>query len=91
MRLLFDECVDERLRLAFTGHDCQTARFAKLAELKNGELISAAQTAGFDVLITADQNIPAQQNIAGRVIVFETCSHWCRLCYPHLGRFAPVK
>ena len=36
MRLLIDECVDERLRLLFSGHDCQTARFAKLAGLKNG-------------------------------------------------------
>ena len=30
MRLLIDECVDERLRLLFPGHDCQTARFANL-------------------------------------------------------------
>ncbi len=28
MRLLIDECVDERLRLLFPGHDCQTARLA---------------------------------------------------------------
>ena len=28
MRLLIDECVDERLRLLFPDHDCQTARFA---------------------------------------------------------------
>jgi hypothetical protein len=26
MRLLIDECVDERLRLLFPGYDCQTAR-----------------------------------------------------------------
>jgi predicted nuclease of predicted toxin-antitoxin system len=37
MRLLIDECVDERLRLLFPDHDCQTARFAKLAGLKNGQ------------------------------------------------------
>jgi len=28
MRLLVDECVDERLRLLFPGYECQTARFA---------------------------------------------------------------
>src|SRR5258708_40091027 len=33
MRLLIDECVDERLRFLFPGHDCQTARFADLAGL----------------------------------------------------------
>ena len=28
MRLLIDECIDERLRRLFTGHECQTARRA---------------------------------------------------------------
>lgn len=68
MRLLFDECIDERLRLLFPGHDCQTARFANLAGLKNGRLLTAAEDAGFQVLITVDQNIPDQQNLSGRKI-----------------------
>jgi predicted nuclease of predicted toxin-antitoxin system len=68
MRLLIDECVDERLRVLFPGHDCQTARFANLAGLKNGILLEAAEAAGFDVLITVDQSIPDQQNLAGRRI-----------------------
>ena len=68
MRLLIDECIDERLRLLFPSHDCQTARFADLAGLKNGRLLEAAEAAGFDVLITVDQNIPDQQNLAGRKI-----------------------
>ena len=70
MRLLFDECVDERLRLLFEGYDCETARFANLAGLKNGRLLDAAEAAGFDVLITVDQNIPDQQNLDGRRISF---------------------
>jgi predicted nuclease of predicted toxin-antitoxin system len=68
MKLLVDECVDERLRLLFPGHDCQTAHFANLAGLKNGRLVEAAEEAGFDVLITVDQNIPDQQNLSGRKI-----------------------
>jgi predicted nuclease of predicted toxin-antitoxin system len=68
MRLLLDECVDTRLRLLFAGHDCQTARFANLVGLKNGALLDAAEAAGFNVLITVDQNIPNQQNIIGRLI-----------------------
>ena len=68
MRLLLDECIDERLRLLFPSHDCQTARFADLAGLENGRLLAAAEAGGFDVLITADQNIPDQQNLAGRKI-----------------------
>jgi predicted nuclease of predicted toxin-antitoxin system len=66
MRLLIDECVDERLRHLFPGHVCQTARFANLAGLKNGRLLEAAEAAGFDILITVDQSIPDQQNLAGR-------------------------
>ena len=68
MKLLIDECVDERLRLAFPGHECQTARFANLAGLKNGRLLEAAEAMGFDVLITVDQNIPDQQNLSQRKI-----------------------
>ena len=68
MRLLIDECVDQRLRLLFPGHDSQTAGFANLAGLKNGRLLEAAEGAGFDVLITTDQSIPDQQNLARRRI-----------------------
>jgi hypothetical protein len=36
--------------------------------LANGELLSAAERAGFSVLITVDQHMPTQQNLAGRSI-----------------------
>ena len=68
MRLLIDECVDERLRLLFPGHECQTAHFADLAGLKNGRLLEAGEAAGLDILITVDQNIPDQQIVTGRRI-----------------------
>ena len=68
MRLLIDECIDERLRHLFPEHDCETARFAELSGLTNGELLDAAESAGFEVLITVDQGIPHQQNLAGRKI-----------------------
>ncbi len=48
MRILLDECADQRLRLAFTGHDCQTAGYATLSDLKNGALLTAAEAAGFE-------------------------------------------
>jgi predicted nuclease of predicted toxin-antitoxin system len=68
MKLLIDECVDERLRFLFPEHECRTARFANLAGLKNGRLLEAAEAAGFDVLITVDRNIPDQQNLTQRSI-----------------------
>ena len=68
MRLLLDECIDERLRFLFPNCDCQTARFAGLAGLKNGVLLEAAEAGGFDALITVDQHVPDQQNLAGRTL-----------------------
>jgi hypothetical protein len=36
--------------------------------LKNGELLSAAEAAGFEVFVTTDRNIVHQQNLRGRRI-----------------------
>jgi hypothetical protein len=66
MRLLLDECIDERLRLLFSANDCHSARYAGLTGLENGELLLAAEVAGFDTIITVDQNIPDQQNLSSR-------------------------
>jgi hypothetical protein len=36
--------------------------------LRNGELLLAAEAAGFDVLLTTDKNMRYQQNLASRKI-----------------------
>ena len=68
MRILLDECLDEDLRHSFRDHDCQTCRYAGLKGLANGQLLSAAERAGFNVLVTVDQNLPYQQRLVGRAI-----------------------
>ena len=65
MRILIDECIDERFRSSLPGHDCQTARYAGLAGLKNSEL-TVAVAKGFDVFLTVDQGIEYQQNLIFR-------------------------
>ena len=78
MRILIDECIDERLRNSFSGYDCQTARYAGLAGLKNGDLLTAAETAGFDVFLTVDQGFAYQQNLTARnlaIIIFRAKSN----------------
>jgi hypothetical protein len=78
MRILIDECIDERFRNSLTGHDCQTARYAGLAGLKNGDLLNAAEAAKFDVFLTVDQGVEYQQNLTGRkisIIIFRTKSN----------------
>ena len=37
-----------------------------LGELENGDLIDAAEKAGFGALVTADRNLRSQQNLFGR-------------------------
>ena len=90
MRILIDECIDERFRNSLPGHDCQTARYAGLAGLTNGELLRAAETAKFDVFLTVDQGIEYQQNLTGRniaIIIFRTKSNRLKDLY-HTCPFA---
>ena len=44
------------------------ARHAGFAGLKNGALLLAGEAAGFDVIVTVDQNIPDQQSLVHRRI-----------------------
>ena len=46
--------------------------------LENGALLDAAEQAGFDLLLTCDQNVPHQQNLAGRKLALLVLStnHW---------------
>ena len=87
MRILIDECIDERFRNSLPGHDCQTVRYAGLAGLTNGELLAAAETARFDVFLTVDQGIEYQQNLSGRniaIIIFRTKSNRLKDLLPHV-------
>lgn len=64
MRVLLDECVPRKLRGEFPGHDVKTVPEMRWAGVKNGALLrNAAQF--FDVLITVDQRMDRQQDIAG--------------------------
>ena len=87
MRVLLDECIDERFRNYLPGHDCQSARYARLAGLKNGDLLTAAETAKFDVFLTVDQGVEYQQNLTGRsigIIIFHTKSNRLKDLLPHV-------
>ena len=68
MRILIDECIDRRLRDFLPGHECQTARYAGFGGLENGALLTAAENAKFDVLLTGDRGIEFQQDLRRRNI-----------------------
>jgi len=63
MKILFDECVDQKLIREFPDLDIQTVKKRGWAEQQNGNLLRLAERE-FDVFITTDQNIPDQQNLA---------------------------
>jgi hypothetical protein len=46
--------------------------------LENGALLDAAEKAGFDMLLTCDQNVRYQQNFSGRklALVVLSSNHW---------------
>jgi hypothetical protein len=50
------------------GHDVRTAAQQGWDTLKNGELLNAAEEAGFEIFLTPDKNMRFQQNLAGRKI-----------------------
>ncbi|MCX6590057.1 MAG: hypothetical protein NTZ56_00905 [Acidobacteria bacterium] len=68
MLVLLDNNAPRGLVRALVGHTVTEARERGWAELRNGELLSAAEDAGFDVFVTADKNIQYQQNLRDRKI-----------------------
>lgn len=78
MNVLFDNGVPRGVRAALSGHAVEEARARGWDTLRNGELLAAAEAAGFDVFVTTDRNIPRQQNLAGRnlAIVILSKARW---------------
>jgi hypothetical protein len=68
MRVLFDQGTPKPLRQFLPGHQIRTAYEERWNELSNGDLLRAAERAGFEVLISTDQNLEYQQNLSTRVI-----------------------
>jgi Domain of unknown function (DUF5615) len=66
--LLLDECVPRKFKNHLPGHNCVTVPEAGLAGKKNGELLSLAEQAGFEVFITLDRGIEFEQNLTRRGI-----------------------
>ena len=68
MRVLFDQGTPVPIRAYLDQHEVSTAFQQGWATLKNGDLLTAAEGAGFDVVLTTDKNLRYQQNLAGRKI-----------------------
>ena len=77
MYILFDQGTPVPLRTKLDGHKVSTAFDHGWQALANGDLIRAAEEAGFDALLTTDKNLKYQQNLTGRriaIVVLPTTS-----------------
>jgi alkanesulfonate monooxygenase SsuD/methylene tetrahydromethanopterin reductase-like flavin-dependent oxidoreductase (luciferase family) len=63
VKILLDECFPLDFRHSFPEHDVHTVQWAGFKGKKNGELVRAADDAGYDALLTIDKNLPHQQSL----------------------------
>jgi predicted nuclease of predicted toxin-antitoxin system len=68
MKILFDQGTPVPLRRSLTEHTVDTAYELGWADLTNGDLLAIAEQNGYELMITTDQNLRYQQNLASRQI-----------------------
>ncbi len=81
MKILFDQGAPAPLRRYLVGHEVQTAYERGWSDLSNGDLLRAAEDAGYQLFLTTDQNLVYQQNLRGRqiAIVVLLSTSWPRI------------
>ena len=62
MKILLDECVDQRLAEDFTGHQVLTTAQMGWKSKQNGELLTLAANQ-FEAFVTTDRNLSFQHNL----------------------------
>jgi hypothetical protein len=87
MLIIFDQATPVPIRPYLEGHTVRTAAQQDWDKLGNGDLLTAAEEAGFDLLLTTDKNMRYQQNLAGRKIAIVVLGQqqWPQL-RPHIQR-----
>ena len=91
MRILFDHGTPAPLIPFLGGHTVTKAKDAGWDRLVNGELLKAAEEAGFEVLITTDKNMVTQQNVKGLAIAIVVLgnSQW-RIVERHVRKITSI-
>jgi hypothetical protein len=85
MRVLLDQGTPVPLRQHLLHHTVRTAYQEGWAALANGDLLTAAESAGFEVFVTTDKNLKHQQDLSKRRMAIVVIGHaqWPRL-EPHV-------
>lgn len=78
MKILFDANTPAPLARFLRGHEVVRADELGWQGLENGALLDAAEQAGFDLLLTCDQNVRYQQNLTRRklALLILSSNHW---------------
>ena len=81
MKILFDQGTPVPLRKQLAEHTVRTVYEENWSTLSNGELLSAAEKAGYALFVTTDQNLHYQQNLRERqiAIVVLLSTSWPRI------------
>lgn len=93
MRILLDECIPRKLTKSLTGHTCQTVPEQGLAGKKNGELLTTAESLGFEVFLTIDRGLEYEQNLHSRllaIIIVRAKSNRLADLLPHIPAIQAV-
>ena len=87
MLIIFDKATPVPIRPYLEKHTVRTAAQQGWDKLSNGDSLTAAEEAGFDILLTTDKNLRYQQNLAGRKIAIVVLGQqqWPQL-EPHIKR-----
>jgi hypothetical protein len=64
MKVLLDECVNSKLAKRISGHVVSTVTRQHWNGIKNGQLLTRAVDAGFQVFVTIDKSLSFQNHIA---------------------------
>ena len=78
MLILFDHGTPRGIARSLKDCTVKEAKEQGWHTLSNGDLLKAAEDAGFDVLVTTDTSLPYQQNLKGRrlAIVILSRNRW---------------
>jgi hypothetical protein len=81
MKILFDQGTPVPLRAHLANHLVDTAFEKGWANLRNSQLLKAAESAGYDLLVTTDRNLKYQQSLRERklAILVILSTSWPRI------------
>jgi hypothetical protein len=78
VRVLLDESLPRQIASELSEFEVDSVHNQKWTGLSNGELLRKAEASGFDVFLTADQNLQYQQNLSKgsiRVVIISARSN----------------